>query len=49
MLARELRQAVPYVTGIDRDAASIELARRQDEDGRHGLGAGAHTRRRGAT
>jgi len=32
MLARELRQVVPYVTGIDRDAASIELARRQDED-----------------
>ena len=32
MLARELRQVVPYVTGIDRDAASIELARRLDED-----------------
>jgi SAM-dependent methyltransferase len=31
-LARELRQVVPFVTGIDRDAASIELARRQDED-----------------
>ncbi|HEX5901343.1 MAG TPA: class I SAM-dependent methyltransferase [Solirubrobacteraceae bacterium] len=32
MLARELRQVVPHVTGIDRDAASIGLARRQDED-----------------
>jgi ubiquinone/menaquinone biosynthesis C-methylase UbiE len=32
MLARELRQVVPWVTGIDRDAASIELARRLDED-----------------
>jgi SAM-dependent methyltransferase len=32
LLARELRQVVPFVTGIDRDAASIELARRQDED-----------------
>jgi SAM-dependent methyltransferase len=32
MLARELRQVVPFVTGIDRDAASIEVARRLDED-----------------
>jgi ubiquinone/menaquinone biosynthesis C-methylase UbiE len=32
MLARDLRQVVPWVTGIDRDAASIELARRLDED-----------------
>ena len=32
MLARELRQVVPRVRGIDRDAASIELARRLDED-----------------
>ena len=32
MLARELGQVVPWVTGIDRDAASIELARRLDED-----------------
>jgi len=33
MLARELRQVVPHVTAIDRDAASIELARRRDDDG----------------
>jgi SAM-dependent methyltransferase len=33
MLARELRRVVPHVTAIDRDAASIELARRQDDDG----------------
>jgi SAM-dependent methyltransferase len=32
LLARELRQVVPFVTGIDRDAASIEMARRLDED-----------------
>jgi hypothetical protein len=32
MLARDLRQVVPWVTGIDRDAGSIELARRLDED-----------------
>jgi SAM-dependent methyltransferase len=30
MLARELRRVVPHVTGIDRDAASIDLARRED-------------------
>ena len=30
MLARELRRIVPHVTGIDRDAASIDLARRED-------------------
>jgi SAM-dependent methyltransferase len=30
-LARELRRVVPHVTGIDRDEASIDLARRQDE------------------
>jgi SAM-dependent methyltransferase len=29
MLARELRRVVPHVTGIDRDAASIELARQE--------------------
>jgi len=28
MLARELRRIVPHVTGIDRDAASIDVARR---------------------
>ena len=31
MLARALRRVVPHVTGIDRDAASIDLARRHDE------------------
>ena len=30
MLARDLRRVVPHVTGIDRDAASIDLARRED-------------------
>jgi SAM-dependent methyltransferase len=30
MLARELRQVVPDVTGIDRDAASIDRARPHD-------------------
>ena len=33
MLARDLRRVVPHVTGIDRDAASIDEARRQDADG----------------
>jgi SAM-dependent methyltransferase len=28
---RSLRQVVPHVTGVDRDAASIDLARRHDE------------------
>jgi SAM-dependent methyltransferase len=32
LLARELRAVVPHVTAIDRDAASIEVARRLDED-----------------
>ena len=30
MLTRDLRRVVPHVTGIDRDAASIDAARRQD-------------------
>jgi len=33
MLARLLAHRVPHVTGIDQDAASIELARRQDPGG----------------
>ena len=33
MLARELRRVVPHVTAIDRDEASIDLARRQDDEG----------------
>jgi ubiquinone/menaquinone biosynthesis C-methylase UbiE len=33
MLTRDLRRIVPHVTGIDRDAASIDVARRQDEGG----------------
>jgi SAM-dependent methyltransferase len=37
MLARRLARRVPYVAGIDRDAASIELARRQDPDGKIGF------------
>jgi SAM-dependent methyltransferase len=31
MLARDLRRVVPRVTAIDRDAASIDEARREDE------------------
>jgi 2-polyprenyl-3-methyl-5-hydroxy-6-metoxy-1,4-benzoquinol methylase len=31
MLARDLRRVVPHVTGIDRDAASIDVARREDD------------------
>ena len=34
MLARRLARRVPCVAGIDQDAASIELARRQDRDGK---------------
>lgn len=34
MLARQLACRVPQVVGIDQDAASIELARRQGPDGR---------------
>jgi SAM-dependent methyltransferase len=30
MLARDLRRVVPHVTAIDRDAASIDAARRED-------------------
>jgi SAM-dependent methyltransferase len=30
MLARDLRRVVAHVTGIDRDAASIDVARRED-------------------
>ena len=30
MLARDLRRLVAHVTGIDRDAASIDVARRED-------------------
>ena len=33
MLARKLRSLVPRVCGIDRDLASLELARRQDPAG----------------
>ncbi|MEU8386138.1 class I SAM-dependent methyltransferase [Streptosporangium sp. NPDC048865] len=32
MLARELRRAVPHVTGIDLDAASVEQAREHPDD-----------------
>jgi ubiquinone/menaquinone biosynthesis C-methylase UbiE len=38
MLTRDLREVVPHVTGIDRDPASIELARREDEDIEYVLG-----------
>jgi SAM-dependent methyltransferase len=31
MLARELRRVVPQVTAIDRDAASVDAARREDD------------------
>ena len=31
MLARDLRRVVPQVKGIDRDAASIDVARREDD------------------
>ena len=31
MLARDLRRVVPHVTAIDRDAASIDVARREDD------------------
>lgn len=36
-LTRQLTRLVPHVVGIDQDAASIELARRQDPDGAIGL------------
>jgi SAM-dependent methyltransferase len=36
-LARQLTHLVPHVVGIDQDAASIELARRQDLGGTIGL------------
>ncbi|MGZ6697551.1 MAG: class I SAM-dependent methyltransferase [Solirubrobacteraceae bacterium] len=31
MLARDLRRVVPHVKGIDRDAASIDVARREED------------------
>ena len=31
MLARDLRRVVPHVKAIDRDAASIDVARREDD------------------
>jgi SAM-dependent methyltransferase len=31
MLARDLRRIVPHVKGIDRDAATIDVARREDD------------------
>jgi ubiquinone/menaquinone biosynthesis C-methylase UbiE len=34
MLARSLAHRIPHVAGVDRDAASIELGRRQDADGK---------------
>ena len=37
MLARQLARLVPQVVGIDQDAASIELARRQDPGGEIGF------------
>jgi SAM-dependent methyltransferase len=37
MLARRLANRVPCVSGIDQDAPSIELARRQDQDGKTDL------------
>lgn len=37
MLARQLARLVPHVVGIDQDAASIGLARRQDPDEKIGL------------
>src|SRR5262249_17023706 len=33
MLARQLARLVPHVVGLDSDAASLGLARRQDPDG----------------
>jgi SAM-dependent methyltransferase len=37
MLARQLAYLVPHVVGIDQDAASIDLARRQNPNGKIGL------------
>jgi SAM-dependent methyltransferase len=37
MLARQLAHLVPHVVGLDRDAASLDLARRQDPGGKIGL------------
>lgn len=37
MLARQLAHLVPHVVGLDRDAASLDLARRQDPSGKIGL------------
>jgi ubiquinone/menaquinone biosynthesis C-methylase UbiE len=38
ILTRDLREVVPHVTGIDRDASSIERARREEEDVEYVLG-----------
>jgi 2-polyprenyl-3-methyl-5-hydroxy-6-metoxy-1,4-benzoquinol methylase len=37
MLARQLAPLVPHVVGLDQDAASLDLARRQDTDGKIGF------------
>ena len=37
LLARQLAPLVPQVAGLDQDAASLDLARRQDPDGTIGL------------
>jgi SAM-dependent methyltransferase len=37
MLARQLARLVPHVVGLDSDAASLGLARRQDPDGKIAL------------
>src|SRR5258706_9329043 len=37
MLTRQLARLIPHVVGIDQDAASLDLARRQDPDGTIGL------------
>ena len=37
MLTRQLAPLVPHVVGLDQDAASLDLARRQDPDGKIGL------------
>jgi len=37
MLTRQLAPLVPHVVGIDQDAARLDMARRQDQDGKIGL------------